>query len=45
MVVKLYLKEKRIGPVRFVLITSSLASNAEIGSSSNEEIEQRWFTV
>lgn len=45
MVVKLYLKGKRIGPVRFVLIISALASKAGIGSSSTEETEQRWFTV
>lgn len=45
MVVKLYLKGKRIGPVPFVLIISALASKAGIGSSSTEETEQRWFTV
>lgn len=43
MVVHLYFKGKRIAPVRFAMIIS--ASNLGIGSSCNEEIEQRWITM
>lgn len=45
MVVHLYFKGKRIAPVRFAMIISAIASNLGIGSSCNEEIEQRWITT
>ena len=41
----LYFEEKRIGPVRFVMVIMVIASNAGIDPSCNEEIEQRWITM